>query len=163
MATCLWTEEIESSQNYPWNFKKTIDISAWTLYNNIRRTEELWRGVRVVYGAGLENQWSRKGPRVRISSSPPYFQNMACRVLNRRFCFTTLSNRENFTFGEIPKWWRGSPAKGVGCESAARVQIPLSPPKNPEGYAFGIFSAEGFSPMRRRFSPLCCKNLPYPT
>ena len=30
--------------------------------------------------------------------------------------------------GEIPKWWRGSPAKGVGLERVARVQIPLSPP-----------------------------------
>ena len=29
---------------------------------------------------------------------------------------------------EIPKWWRGSPAKGVGRETGARVQIPLSAP-----------------------------------
>ena len=31
-----------------------------------------WRGVRAVYGAGLENQWSRKGPWVRIPPSPPW-------------------------------------------------------------------------------------------
>ena len=33
-------------------------------------------------------------------------------------------------FAEIPKWWRGSPAKGVGLERGARVQIPLSAPSN---------------------------------
>ena len=33
-------------------------------------------------------------------------------------------------YGEVLKWWRGSPAKGVGWLIAgARVQIPPSPPK----------------------------------
>ena len=31
-------------------------------------------------------------------------------------------------FGEVLKWWRGAPAKGVGRVSGARVQISPSPP-----------------------------------
>ena len=43
--------------------------------------------------------------------------------------------------GEIPKWWRGSPAKGVGSETGARVQIPLSPPET----VITCMSYNGFS------------------
>ena len=32
--------------------------------------------------------------------------------------------------GEVPKWLRGSPAKGVGWETGAWVQSPPSPPIN---------------------------------
>ena len=31
--------------------------------------------------------------------------------------------------GELPKWLRGRPAKALGRETGARVQIPHSPPK----------------------------------
>ena len=31
-------------------------------------------------------------------------------------------------FADLPKWWRGSPAKGVGRETGARVQISQSAP-----------------------------------
>ena len=35
-----------------------------------------------------------------------------------------------FDMEKYPRGRRGSPAKGVVCESAARVQIPASPPEN---------------------------------
>ena len=38
------------------------------------------------------------------------------------------SHPVRYIFADLPKWWRGSPAKGVGLERVARVQIPLSPP-----------------------------------
>ena len=52
-----------------------------------------------------------KEPWVRIPLSPPFFS----------FIMSVL---EKYSRGR-----RGSPAKGVGRESCARVQIPLSPPK----------------------------------
>ena len=33
-----------------------------------------------------------------------------------------------YRFADLPKWWRGSPAKGVGLETGARVQISQSAP-----------------------------------
>ena len=53
-----------------------------------------------------------KAPRVRISASPPYL-----------FLNSFLLNSEKYSRGR-----RGAPAKGVGRESGARVQIPPSPP-----------------------------------
>ena len=41
-------------------------------------------------------------------------------------------------FADLPKWWRGSPAKGVGLERGARVQISQSA-SNPENNAFSGF------------------------
>ena len=32
-------------------------------------------------------------------------------------------------YGEVLKWWRGAPAKGVGRVTGAKVQILSSPPK----------------------------------
>ena len=52
-----------------------------------------------------------KAPRVRISASPPFL------YLN------TFLNSEKYSRGR-----RGAPAKGVGRESGARVQISPSPP-----------------------------------
>ena len=55
-----------------------------------------WRDGRVVYGAGLENQWYREVPGVRIPLSPPIL-----------YCSSDLQ--------KYPRGRRGSPAKGVGC------------------------------------------------
>ena len=55
-----------------------------------------------------------KAPRVRISASPPFIflQKLNIKEIRR----STQVGR------------RGAPAKGVGRESGARVQIPPSPP-----------------------------------
>ena len=51
-------------------------------------------------------------------------------LLLRHFVYYIMICFNKFhCFGEILKWWRGSPAKGVGRVTGARVQIPLSPPK----------------------------------
>ena len=74
------------------------------------------RDGRAVDGAGLENQWYRKVPGVRIPLSPPLpFQEVQF--------YQRTGPVEKYPSGR-----RGSPAKGVVCESAARVQIPPSPP-----------------------------------
>ena len=52
-----------------------------------------------------------KGPGVRIPLSPPY-----------------LFLKDLINHGEVLKWLRGAPAKGVGRVTGARVQIPPSPP-----------------------------------
>ncbi len=46
----------------------------------------------------------------------------------------TSANTEKYSRGR-----RGAPAKGVGWATAARVQIPLSPPKNPRSQERGFF------------------------
>ena len=53
-----------------------------------------------------------KAPRVRISASPPFF------------ILIPFLNSEKYSRGR-----RGAPAKGVGRESGARVQISPSPPE----------------------------------
>ena len=53
-----------------------------------------------------------KAPRVRIPISPPFF-------------ILIIFIRRSTQVGR-----RGAPAKGVGRESGARVQIPPSPPLN---------------------------------
>ncbi len=72
-------------------------------------------------------------------------------------------------FGGLLKWLRGSPAKGVGRETGARVQIPCPPPsrgykkdiakENPDFIGvfrclYGHFSGCKIIDVKRRFS-LC--------
>ena len=64
-------------------------------------------------------------------------------------------------FADLPKWWRGSPAKGVGRETGARVQISQSAPnseissKNSDilrGYF--LFLLRWVLPSFEKFSPI---------
>ena len=74
----------------------------------------LWirRDVRVVYGAGLENQWCRKAPGVRIPLSPPeYWRSTQVAV-------------------------RGSPAKGVGSAKGREGSNPSFSAKNKQVILF---------------------------
>lgn len=59
-----------------------------------------------------------KGPWVRIPLSPPRF-----------FTGSKLYLFYHSAMEKYPSGRRGSPAKGVGRETVARVQIPPSPPK----------------------------------
>ena len=59
-------------------------------------------------------------PRVRIPSSPPFFQRAA--KFNKRI--------SRLSFGVVLKWVRGAPATGVGRVTGARVQISPTPPGN---------------------------------
>ena len=60
-----------------------------------------------------------QGPWVRIPPSPP---------------FTTESPFTNFALEKYSRGRRGAPAKGVGRETGARVQIPPSPPRRRKRY-----------------------------
>ena len=59
-------------------------------------------------------------PWVRIPPSPPYRHQPKAKLNKRIILFAHL---ENYSRGR-----RGAPAKGVGWVTAARVQIPHSPP-----------------------------------
>ena len=74
-----------------------------------------------------------QGPWVRIPPSPP---------------FTTESPFTNFALEKYSRGRRGAPAKGVGRETGARVQIPPSPPEIAPHESAGLFLAEkeGFEP-----------------
>ena len=79
-----------------------------------------------------------QGPWVRIPPSPP---------------FTTESSFANFALEKYSRGRRGAPAKGVGRETGARVQIPPSPPEKAlETSRFQGFSLcpPGFGPERRK-------------
>ena len=67
-----------------------------------------------------------KHPWVRIPLSPPNFRRRTS-----SFCIME----------KYPSGRRGSPAKGVGRETGARVQIPPSPPKNGHPYGCPFFNA----------------------
>ena len=72
-------------------------------------------------------------PWVRIPPSPPYRHQSKENLINE-FKFAHL---ENYSRGR-----RGAPAKGVGWATAARVQIPHSPPGKgqPKGCPFRIYT-----------------------
>ena len=65
-----------------------------------------------------------QGPWVRIPPSPP---------------FTTESPFTNFALEKYSRGRRGAPAKGVGRETGARVQIPPSPPEKAPHFRAGLF------------------------
>ena len=76
-----------------------------------------------------------QGPWVRIPPSPP---------------FTTESPFTNFALEKYSRGRRGAPAKGVGRETGARVQIPPSPPEKAPHESAGLFTLfSGFGPERR--------------
>ncbi len=64
-------------------------------------------------------------PWVRIPPSPP---------------FTTESPFTNFALEKYSRGRRGAPAKGVGRETGARVQIPPSPPEKAPHFRAGLFT-----------------------
>ena len=66
-----------------------------------------------------------QGPWVRIPPSPP---------------FTTESPFTNFALEKYSRGRRGAPAKGVGRETGARVQIPPSPPEKAPHICAGLFT-----------------------
>ncbi len=66
-----------------------------------------------------------QGPWVRIPPSPP---------------FTTESPFTNFALEKYSRGRRGAPAKGVGRETGARVQIPPSPPEIAPHESAGLFT-----------------------
>ncbi len=70
-----------------------------------------------------------KHPWVRIPLSPPN--------LHRRTSLFCVMEK-------YPSGRRGSPAKGVGRETGARVQIPPSPPKNGHPYGCPFFNVVGY-------------------
>ena len=72
-----------------------------------------------------------QGPWVRIPPSPP---------------FTTESPFTNFALEKYSRGRRGAPAKGVGRETGARVQIPPSPPRRRKRY---IACGDSFCKNRR--------------
>ena len=75
-------------------------------------------------------------PWVRIPPSPP---------------FTTESPFTNFALEKYSRGRRGAPAKGVGRETGARVQIPPSPPEKAPHFRAGLFTLlSGFGPERRK-------------
>ena len=80
-----------------------------------------------------------KEPWVRIPSSPPNTFN------------GKLNIKQDVTFGEVLKWWRGAPAKGVGwLKTGARVRVPPSPPKNTVGQSPAVFFYEfGLEPLEK--------------
>ena len=55
-----------------------------------------------------------------------------------------LSVGESRRFADLPKWWRGSPAKGVGRETGARVQISQSAPYSQKPRRIAIFYEVNF-------------------
>lgn len=75
------------------------------------------------------------------------FVKMQFACLTKTLCFDIITLHfkkcELNNFGELPKWLRGHPAKVLGRETGARVQISYSPPyennPNPCGLGYSFF------------------------
>ena len=90
-----------------------------------------------------------KHPWVRIPLSPPHFPN-------------AKEYRHNgFGTQKYPSGRRGSPAKGVGRETVARVQIPPSAPARRKRH----IACDEFFPFRTKLiaRSFCCSSLPTAT
>ena len=130
---CWLTSALVCGKVYP-AFRRNVGVQTW-------------RGGRAVEGTGLEN---------RRSAS---FRGFESHPLRHTQMQNGIVPSNPFDLQKYPRGRRGSPAKGVGRETGARVQIPPSAPRNPGNRCNTMVSGISFLLFRmsKNIAQTCCE------